>query len=86
MIYFVYVLRSIKTNRLYTGSTSDLDVRLSQHQEGLSRSTKHGRPWKLLHHEQFPTRAEAFRREQYLKSGKGRDELARLLAGTANLS
>jgi putative endonuclease len=85
-MYFAYVLRSHKTERFYTGSTSDLAARLSQHQGGLSQSTKHGCPWELVYQEQFSTRAEAVRRERYLKTGKGRDELARILAGTADVS
>jgi putative endonuclease len=79
-MFVVYVLRSIKTGRFYIGLTSDLERRLREHNEGLSRSTKHGRPWELVHREDFPTLAEAVRRERYLKTGRGREELQRLLA------
>jgi len=79
-VFFVYVLRSRISGRFYKGSTSEPTQRLEQHQQGLVRSTKHDRPWDLVHLEHFPTRSAAMRREQYLKTGKGRDELRQLLA------
>jgi len=33
------------------------------------------RRWRLIHSEQFDTRAEAMRRERYLKTGRGREDL-----------
>jgi putative endonuclease len=60
---------------LYTGSCEALDKRLAQHNAGQSKSTRHGIPWTLVFNETFATRAEAVRRERYLKTGRGRDEL-----------
>jgi putative endonuclease len=79
-MYYVYVLQSQKDKRKYTGQTEDLERRLKEHNNGngLGRSTKNGRPWKLLYFEEFETRREAMRREKYLKSGAGRDELNRI--------
>ena len=71
----VYVLRSILTGEHYTGSTCDHEQRLGQHNDGLVRSTKHARPWELIYYEEYPTRAEAVRRERFLKSGQGRGGL-----------
>ena len=79
-MFFVYVLRSRVTGRLYTGSTSDLKTRFAQHNSDQSFSTKHRGPWDLLHSEEFGTLAEAIRRERFLKTGKGRDELKKILA------
>jgi len=78
---FVYVLRSRMTGRLYTGATSDLQARLAQHSSDQSFATKHRGPWDLAHSEEFDTWAEAIRRERYFKTGKGRDELTKILAG-----
>jgi putative endonuclease len=78
-MFFVYVVRSIKTGRLYTGFTSNLDWRLAQHNRGITKSTKNRGPWELVHVERFATRAEAMRRERHLKTGQGREELKRLL-------
>jgi putative endonuclease len=76
---FTYVLHSARTGGFYTGATTDLQNRMFQHNSDQSRSTKNRGPWTLVHHEEFLTLAEALRRERYLKSGKGRDELKQIL-------
>ena len=76
--FCVYVLRSQVTGRLYIGSTSNLNDRLRRHNDGRSKATKHGAPWDLVHTESFETRPQAVQRELFLKTGKGRDELASL--------
>jgi putative endonuclease len=77
---FVYVLRSRATGRYYTGATLNLEARIQQHNSDQSISTKNRGPWDLVHHEQYSTFAEALHRERFLKTGKGRQELKRLLA------
>ena len=77
---FVYVLQSLTTGHFYTGATTNLEVRLEQHNSDLSRSTKNRGPWIVVHQETFPTLAEALRREKELKTGKGRDEVQRILS------
>jgi putative endonuclease len=77
---FVYVLRSRKTGHCYTGATLNLQARLEQHNSDQSISTKHRGPWDLVHQEEYATLADALVRERFLKTGKGRDELKRLLA------
>jgi putative endonuclease len=79
-MFTTYVLRSKATGRYYTGSTSDLARRLCEHNEDISTSTKNHGPWELIHREDFCTLSEAVRRERYFKTGKGRDELRRILA------
>ncbi len=78
-MYYIYVLRSLKNGRNYTGSTDNLERRLNEHNSGQSKYTRLTKPFKLLHFEQFETRAEACRRERYLKTGKGRSELKEIL-------
>jgi putative endonuclease len=80
-MFEVYILRSQSTGRLYTGFSADPDQRLGQHNLGLSKSTKNRGPWMIVHRESYATRSEAMQREEYLKSGKGREELNALLAG-----
>jgi putative endonuclease len=80
MMFFVYILRSAITGRLYTGSTADVQDRLRRHNAGESKATRHGIPWTLIRAETFATRAEAVRRERYYKTGRGRGELDALLS------
>ncbi|MBI3290605.1 GIY-YIG nuclease family protein [Candidatus Microgenomates bacterium] len=74
-MYTVYVLRSLKSNRLYTGSTNDFERRLIEHNSGHKGYTKYIGPFKLIYREEFFTRSEAYRRELFLKTGKGREFL-----------
>ena len=78
-MFYVYVLRNASTGRQYTGFTADLTQRLGQHNSGVTKSTKNRGAWSLVHQEPFATRAEAMRREKQLKSGRGREELKRIL-------
>ncbi len=78
-MFFVYVLRSQTSGRLYTGHTSDITQRFGQHNAGITKSTKSRGPWRLVHQEEFRTRVDAIRRERFLKSGQGREELRRIL-------
>jgi predicted GIY-YIG superfamily endonuclease len=72
-MHIVYILRSLKdSGRFYTGRTTNLPLRLSQHNEGKSPVTAAFRPWELgvaIHFIDAP-KAEAF--ERTLKSGSGR--------------
>ena len=75
----VYVLRSRVNGRLYTGSTNDLERRLEEHARGKTVYTKYAGPFDLVYSEEQVGRPEARRRELFLKSGRGREELKRLL-------
>lgn len=78
-MYYVYILKSLKNGRLYTGSTEDIERRFSEHNNGYSKATKSMRPFELMHQESYDSRSQAFRREMYLKTGKGREELKKIL-------
>jgi putative endonuclease len=79
-MYFVYVLENTVTQKHYTGFTADLKQRVGQHNSGVTKSTKNRGKWVLLYSEKFMTRPEAMRRERFFKSGKGREELRRILS------
>lgn len=69
---YVYILESQKDNGWYTGYTSNLKRRLSEHQNGHTYSTKYRRPWKLIYYEACLSEVDAIAREKYLKSGMGK--------------
>ncbi|MBI3786842.1 MAG: GIY-YIG nuclease family protein [Ignavibacteriales bacterium] len=71
-MYWVYVLWSEKLQKRYIGSTENPEIRLEQHNRGLSSFTNGGAPWMLIHKEPFNTRSEAYKRERFLKTGVGR--------------
>lgn len=79
MFYYIYVLESIETGRLYVGSTIDLRKRLKEHNRGLVFSTKPYQPWQLIHYAAYLHKADAVRREKYLKTNQGARLLKRML-------
>ncbi len=80
--YYVYVLLSSKDKKFYTGFTTDLKNRLTEHANGKVKSTKNRRPFKLIHYEYFINQADAKAREVFLKSGFGRNQLKESLKRT----
>ena len=75
--FWVYILRSEATGKLYIGHTSDLERRVMRHnteEAGSKRYThRHEGPWNLIYSEEKETRSDAMKREKYLKSGQGRE-------------
>ena len=80
-MFSVYVMRSFKDGKQYTGWTSDLQRRLREHNAGKTESTKRRRPLVLVHSESFDAKDEAEKRERFLKSGRGREELKIMIDG-----
>lgn len=72
---YVYVLRSEKSGMFYTGCTSDLRKRLSEHNSGKSTYTKERGPFELIYYEAYRDSKDAFAREKHLKSGSGKNNL-----------
>lgn len=70
MRYFVYILISKKDSSFYIGYTSNLERRLSEHNEGRSRYTAKKVPWELYYFEEFLSKREAIIRERFLKKQK----------------
>jgi len=74
--FAVYVLRSAESYR-YTGQCADFPTRLQQHNtKSLGFWTKRGTDWVPTYLESYPTHQAALIREQWLKSGIGREYLA----------
>ena len=74
-MFYTYVLYSLKDSRLYTGYTSDLKRRISEHNNGNVSSTKYRRPLLLIYFEGCLSEMDAKIREKYLKSGNGKSYL-----------
>ena len=81
-MYFVYILRSVVNQKLYVGFSEDIDERLKAHNCGDVISTKTHRPWKRIFHECYTNKADALRREHYLKTTAGKRGLKIMLQET----
>lgn len=86
MFHYVYILRSQKNKKWYTGFTSDLRKRFKEHNSNESAYTKNRGPFELIYYEACKSEQDAWAREKYLKSGMGKryikNRLKRFLALT----
>ncbi len=80
--YFVYVLFSMKDRGLYIGYTHDLNKRYVQHMRCEVYSTKYRQPLMMIFYETFISKKDAKAREEFLKSGFGREQLKKCLSNT----
>ena len=79
IMFYVYVIESVKSYNLYVGFTKDLKNRLEEHNRGLNFSTRSYKPWQLIHYEMYINEEDARRREKYLKTSQGSRLLKRML-------
>lgn len=80
--WFVYVLYSATTGRLYTGVSTDPRKRLGKHNDGTgAKNTRYGKPWLLVFIEGKKDKSEALKREIEIKKLKRKDKL--ILVGLA---
>lgn len=68
----MYVLKSMKDGKFYTGYTKNLKLRLEQHNNGKVESTKNRRPLELIYFEGCLNQQDATHREKYLKTHFGK--------------
>jgi len=71
-MHYVYVLKSKKDEKMYTGCTGNLRKRFSEHNNRKVTSTKGRGPFELIYYEASLNVEDAFAREKYLKSGMGK--------------
>lgn len=83
-MYYVYVLRSLKDKKLYTGKTTDLKRRFKEHNSGKVTATKSRKPFELIFYEAFKHKTDAGRDEIFFKSGYGRGVLKEKLRNSLN--
>ena len=70
-MWYVYLLQN-KYGKWYTGTTSNMQKRILEHNSGKTKSSKHGLPWRVVYCEICINKSDAFAREKYLKSGMGK--------------
>ena len=66
-MFYVYLLRSLKEDKLYIGYTSNLEKRVKEHNEGKNQSTKSRRPFEFIYYEAYKAKDDALKREAMLK-------------------
>lgn len=69
-MYYVYILH-LRDNTYYSGFSSDLKTRISQHMLGNVPQTRNFRPLQLVYYSAFISKKKALDFEKYLKTGSG---------------
>lgn len=77
--FYVYILRSLSHDFIYIGFTTDLKRRFKEHNNKEELSTKNYAPYDLIHYEAYKNTADTHRREEYLKTNRGRTTLMTML-------
>lgn len=79
-MFYTYILINELSGKIYIGQTNNLEKRVAQHNNskfslyGKNAYTKLNKgTWKLIYSENFETRGEAMKREEELKSSRGRN-------------
>ncbi len=68
MSFYVYMLKSLgKKPVTYVGYTSNLNERITLHNNAKGAKFTRGRKWKLIYKEKFRSKNEAISREYYIK-------------------
>lgn len=78
--FYVYIIQSFVDNTFYIGQCEDLDIRVSKHNEGMSKYSSTKRPWKLVYFERYSSRSEALKREKEIKKKKSSKYLLWLIS------
>ena len=79
IMFYVYILKSLKDDKLYIGYSANLQKRIREHQGGEVKSTKPRRPFELIFYEAYKNKKDAKRREKYFKTDKGKSSLRMML-------
>ncbi len=81
---YVYILKSTTDGELYVGCTNNLKKRFSLHNSKKIHSTRKRTPFSLIYYEAYLDQKDAFQREQFLKTGWGKNYIKRVLANYFN--
>lgn len=67
-MYYVYILKSHKDEKLYIGYSCDLRRRIKEHNSGKVNSTKYRIPFELVYYEAYKDESDAIKREKSFKT------------------
>ena len=68
LMFYVYLLYSVKLSKWYVGYTHNLRRRFEEHNRRGNKFTDYGIPWKLIYYEAYLTKNLALSREKQLKN------------------
>lgn len=66
-MYYVYLLKNLKSASIYYGFTSNLERRLEEHNSDQSPYTRGKGDWEIIYYEAYKSKIDALFREKMLK-------------------
>jgi len=78
-MWYVYIIQSAKDNYLYIGLTNNLRKRIKLHNQKKVYATRLHTPFTLAYYEAHCSKNDAAAREQFLKSGWGKNWIMKAL-------
>ncbi|MFY9461897.1 MAG: GIY-YIG nuclease family protein [Candidatus Sungiibacteriota bacterium] len=78
-MWYVYILESKRDSDFYVGLTNDLRSRIEKHNKNQVFATKFRTPFALVYYEAHFNKNDAAAREQFLKTGWGKNWVQRTL-------
>lgn len=83
MIFYVYILQSLKDRSYYKGFTENPLLRLERHNKGDSIYTRNKIPWEIVYLERKELKQEALIRERSLKK-YSHEQIQQLIISSKN--
>jgi putative endonuclease len=80
MEYFVYILYSKLKSKFYIGYTSNLEERITRHNQKSKGFTGSVNDWEVIYTETFNNKELAIQRERVIKSWKSSVKIKELIA------
>ena len=78
-MYGIYILKSKKDKGLYVGYSKDVKERLDEHNNGQVPATQDRRPLEVIYCELYKNKKDTMQRENYFKTGWGRNHIKKIL-------
>ena len=85
MGYFVYILKSKKSNNYYIGSSQNPEIRLTYHNSIEKGFTSRYRPWEIVYKKEFDLKESAKAAEQKIKKWKSKLMIERIISVQINI-
>ena len=79
MMYYVYILKSLKTGKYYIGYSRDVKRRLAEHNAGRTLSLRRHIPLEIVKIEEYTSYEDARKREIQIKKYKSGEAFKRLI-------
>lgn len=85
-MYSVYFAKSLKNGKVYVGSTEkEANKRVEEHNQSSNQWSRLNKPLKLIYYEQYICKEDAVKRENFYKSGFGKQIKNAIIEATKDI-